>query len=124
MIAITLRCALTSGMMLLPSLALADNCEALRAQIEAKIAASGVTQFSVTVADASGIPGGGQVVGSCAQGAKKIIYTRAATRQTPPAASVPVPVSVSASAPARKTKPRTMLTECKNGTVSADGNCR
>jgi hypothetical protein len=101
-----------------PSLALADNCEALRAQIEAKIAASGVTQFSVTVADASGAPGGGQVVGSCAQGAKKIIYTRAATQQMPPAASV------SATAPARKTKPRTVLTECKNGTVSADGNCR
>jgi hypothetical protein len=99
-----------------PSLALADNCEALRAQIEAKIAASGVAQFSVTVADASGIPGGGQVVGSCAQGAKKIIYTRAAMHQTQPA--------VPASAPARKTKPRTVLTECKNGTVSADGNCR
>lgn len=100
--------------MAMPALAFANNCEALRAQIEAKIAAAGVSQFSVTVVEASAASSGGQVVGSCAQGTKKIVYTRAAAQQVLPAAS----------APARKAKPRKVLTECKDGTVSVDGNCR
>jgi hypothetical protein len=116
MTTITLRRALFSSMMLLPPIALADNCEALRAQIETKIAASSVAQFSVTVTDATTASTGGQVVGSCAQGTKKIIYTRAA-------ASAQVSPAASASAPARKAKPRKVLTECKDGTVSADGKC-
>ena len=35
-----------------------DNCEAIRAQIESKIAASGVVGFSVTVAEANANPSG------------------------------------------------------------------
>lgn len=111
----TLRSLILMSAMAMPALALADNCEALRTQIEAKIGAAGVSQFSVTVVDAAAASTGGQVVGSCAQGAKKIVYTRAAS---------PPQVSPAASAPTRKTKPRKVLTECKDGTVSADGSCR
>ena len=55
--------------------AAAEPCETLRAQIEAKIVAAGVTHFTVTTVDA-GAAAAGQVVGSCELGSKKIVYQR------------------------------------------------
>jgi hypothetical protein len=55
----------------------AENCEALRAQIESKIGAAGVTRFAVLTVDADA-PASGQVVGSCELGTKKIVYQREA----------------------------------------------
>ena len=87
-----------------------NNCEAIRAQIESKIAASGVTGFSVTVVDANATADG-QVVGSCALGTRKLIYARqsaaGADRTTPP--------------PSRGAA---IMTECKDGTTSVGGDCR
>jgi Protein of unknown function (DUF1161) len=96
-----------------PTLAAADNCEALRAQIEAKIQAAGVSEFAVTVvpADAPASAVRGQVVGSCAQGANKIVYTRSG------AASSAAPA-------ARKPAAKPVLTECKDGSVSTTGSCK
>ena len=91
----------------------AENCEALRAQIESKIAASGVTRFSVTTVDANA-QAGGQVVGSCDLGSKKIVYQREAASQTDGTPARP------ASAPANER----ILTECKDGTVTVGGSCR
>lgn len=95
-----------------PTLAAANNCEALRAQIEAKIQAAGVSQFAVTVvpADASASAVRGQVVGSCAQGANKIVYTRGDASSAAPAV--------------RKSAAKPVLTECKDGSVSTSGNCK
>ena len=87
-----------------------NNCEAIRAQVESKIAASGVTGFSVTVVDANAAADG-QVVGSCALGTRKLIYARqsaaGADRTAPP--------------PSRGTA---IMTECKDGTTSVGGDCR
>ncbi|MCZ7566310.1 MAG: DUF1161 domain-containing protein [Burkholderiales bacterium] len=51
------------------------DCEELKAEIEAKIKANGVQVFTLTIvpnAEASG----GEIVGSCDGGTKKIIYKR------------------------------------------------
>ncbi|WP_076999777.1 DUF1161 domain-containing protein [Variovorax sp. KK3] len=89
----------------------AESCEALRAQIEAKIAAAGVSRFTVATVDAAA-PAAGQVVGSCELGSKKIVYQREGG--TAPVAATPRP-------PARG---EPMLTECKDGSVSMGGECR
>ncbi|MNQ91810.1 hypothetical protein D3C85_1072080 [compost metagenome] len=90
-----------------------SNCETLRAQIEAKIAASGVTNFSVVTVDAAATASG-QVVGSCELGTKKIVYQREG------GAASPAPASPSAPAP----RGEPMLTECKDGSVSMGGSCK
>lgn len=88
-----------------------DNCEAIRAQIESKIAASGVIGFSVTVMDANANTSG-QVVGSCALGTRRIVYSR--------------PSSAGADSAATPARPRgsAMLTECKDGSAPVGGNCK
>lgn len=91
-----------------------SNCETLRAEIEAKIAASGVTNFSVVTVDAAATASG-QVVGSCDLGTKKIVYQREGGAASPAAPA-------STSAPAPRGEP--MLTECKDGSVSMGGSCK
>jgi hypothetical protein len=88
-----------------------NNCEALRAQIESKIAASGVIGFSVTVVDANASVTG-QVVGSCALGTRKIVYVRPSSAGTGNA-STPAPARGSA-----------VLTECKDGSTPVGGHCK
>ena len=90
-----------------------SNCGTLRAEIEAKIAASGVTNFSVVTVDATATASG-QVVGSCDLGTKKIVYQREGATASPPPAST--------SAPAPRGEP--LLTECKDGSVSMGGTCK
>ena len=97
--------------------AAAENCEALRTQIESKIAAAGVTRFTVATVDANA-EASGQVVGSCELGSKKIVYQREGAPPAPPA-----PDAASSSAPPRAGDER-ILTECKDGTVSVGGDCK
>jgi hypothetical protein len=89
----------------------AESCDALRTQIESKIATAGVERFTVTVVDAAA-QANGQVVGSCELGSKKIVYEKDAgpDRGT---ATMPSPP-----------RDATMLTECKDGTVSRGGDCK
>jgi hypothetical protein len=89
----------------------AENCEALRAQIEAKIGATGATNFTVTTVDTNA-PASGQVVGSCELGSKKIVYRREGG---------PAP---GGAAPRAGSGNEDILTECKDGTESVGGNCR
>ena len=91
-----------------PAWAQTDNCDVLREQIERKIRASGVTAFSVTVSDAAA-SAPGRVVGQCAQGRRKIVYQRV------DAADAAAP-SRAPSAP--------VVTECKDGSVRVDGDCK
>jgi hypothetical protein len=90
----------------------AESCDALRTQIESKIAAAGVARFTVTVIDASA-SANGQVVGSCELGSKKVVYLKDAGSGPGSAPAVP---------PTSSGEP--ILTECKDGTVSVGGDCR
>lgn len=92
----------------------ASTCETLRAQIETKIRAAGVTGFTLEVVDA-GRAAVGRVVGTCDQGAKKIVYAQGQSTDRPPAVAAKPP------APRRSDA---ILTECKDGSVSVGGDCR
>lgn len=94
----------------------AGSCEALRTEIEAKIAAAGVAKFSVVIADTDA-PAEGQVVGSCDLGAKKIVYQRESGAVVEGASMRPPASAGSGGGEA-------ILTECKDGTVSVGGDCR
>ncbi len=87
-----------------------NNCGAIRAQIEAKIRSSGVSSFTLQVADAEAkLPG--KVVGTCDLGSKKIVYNSST-------------VGTSASTPSRaKASEERILTECKDGSVTY-GECK
>jgi hypothetical protein len=97
----------------------ASTCEELRTQIEAKIRANGVASFSVGVVDA-GASAPGRVVGSCDRGARKIVYV-----QHPPAGSGTPGDATPGRPPApEKRDPVPILTECADGTVKVNGDCR
>jgi hypothetical protein len=99
--------------------AAADTCEPLRAQIDTKIRDAGVEHFTLSVVDAAAsVPG--KVVGSCASGAKKIVYVRG---QADAVASSPSNGGKSGTAAAGASRSDAILTECKDGTVSVSGGC-
>lgn len=113
-----------------------DNCEPLRAQIQAKIEAKGVTGFALTVVPADAVVSGG-VVGTCGNGTRKIVYAKgAAPTKTAPAAKAPAtgpattPAQPKAAQPAQPASPQRLtqddgiLTECKDGSVVRGGNCK
>lgn len=87
----------------------ADICEPLREHIEFQIAGKGVAGFAVIVVDADAEVAG-KVVGTCARGARKLVYVRASDR---PAAGGPTrPATVAAREPDQD-----IITECRDGTV-------
>lgn len=90
------------------------SCEAIRAQIDAKVRASGVNDFTLAVLDAD-TPSSGRVVGSCDLGTKKIVYERSAPAQAP-----------STPPQQQRAKPRSspVITECRDGSVSTSGDCK
>lgn len=91
----------------------ADNCEPIRAQIDARYRAGGIQHFSLAVVDAAA-SAPGKVVGSCANGRKRIMFSAPGQ----PGA----PASTPALAP-RSAGEQPILTECKDGSVSY-GSCR
>jgi Protein of unknown function (DUF1161) len=99
----------------------ADNCDSLREQIEGKIKAAGVASFAVVVADsAANVPG--KVVGTCAKGAKKIMYTQ---QSAAPSSGTPAPATAASKPHLPAKKPaEAILTECKDGSVSVGGSCK
>ena len=58
-----------------PVLAQVKPCEELKGEIEAKIKANGVTDFTLTIVDKDAAEDG-KVVGTCDGGTKKIVYKR------------------------------------------------
>lgn len=112
------------ALLVLAGAAHADNCEPIRAKIEAQIRDAGVARFSVTVVP-NDTPVTGEVVGSCDNGQQKIIYTRGVTAAEAPAAAQPArPASPSPVQPVHRPTPETeILTECKDGSVSRGGTC-
>ncbi len=105
---------LVAGPLLLATLltaspAFANNCEAISAQIDAKLRQGGLQQFSLVTVEATA-SAAGRPMGSCDRGSKKILYRAASAADTP-------------QPPARRGD-SPILTECKDGTVSMGGNCR
>ena len=87
---------------LTPTVGMANNCEAIQQQIEARIKASGATGWTLTTVPVDAqLPG--KVVGQCDLGRRKIVY------------------QAGTSAAARAEAP--ILTECKDGSVSLGGDC-
>ncbi|MEZ5701350.1 MAG: DUF1161 domain-containing protein [Burkholderiaceae bacterium] len=109
----------------------ANNCEPIRARIEANIASKGVSEFSVTVVDEAA-PVSGEVVGQCDLGRKKIVYERGApaagaaagVRAAPPPAAPSAGAAADKAAPKAPSADRGILTECKDGTVTMGGDCK
>jgi hypothetical protein len=58
-----------------PALAQPKDCGELKAEIDAKITANGVTEFTTTIIDKDA-EADGKVVGTCGGGTKKIVYKR------------------------------------------------
>ncbi|MBA1191555.1 DUF1161 domain-containing protein [Pseudomonas entomophila] len=58
------------------ALAAPKPCEELKAEIEAKIQASGVTSYTLEVVPNSEVSDPNMVVGSCENGTRKVIYQR------------------------------------------------
>jgi hypothetical protein len=100
--------------------AAATTCESLRLEIEAKIKHTGVTEYAVTTVEASA-SAPGKVVGTCDQGNKKIMYRRLDSTANPtaaapaPAPTIPAPAKRGADA---------IITECKDGSVIINGDCK
>ena len=95
-----------------PAAHAATGCEQLRSEVEGKIAAGGVTRFSVTVVDANAPVTSGKVVGSCELGSKKLVYETALGTPSVTAAT------------AKGAGSERILTECRDGTVSMGGPCK
>ena len=98
-----------------PAALAASNCDEIKAGIDAKVRAGGVSQFSLTVLDAD-TKAEGRTVGTCDRGSKKIVYRASAAGGSPA-----TPAAPAASVAKRKSEP--MLTECRDGTVSVGGDC-
>jgi hypothetical protein len=94
----------------------ADNCDAIRAQIDSKIKGSGLANFQLSVSDTDAATGG-RVVGSCANGTRRIVFKAGA------GASAPVASVAAARRPAGSDR-EAILTECLVGSMSVGGNCK
>ena len=84
----------------------AAACDDLQRTIEARIRAHGASGFTVTAVDAAA-SAPGQVVGTCEQGRKKLLYVRAGAASAAPTPAAP-------SSPA-------VITECADGRVLTEG---
>lgn len=91
------------------------TCDELRADVETRIRAAGVSAFTVSIVDATATSAG-RVVGTCDRGAKKLLYT-----QTTPTQSGTAPRNLPARA---EKKADTIITECKDGSEPVRGECR
>jgi hypothetical protein len=68
---VVICCALATSALAAPKL-----CEELKAEIEAKIQASGVTSYTLEIVTNDEVHDKNMVVGSCENGTKKIIYQK------------------------------------------------
>lgn len=103
----------------------ADNCDEIQAQIEAKYRANGISRIALATVDVNATAPG-RVVGSCAQGSRKIMAVLGEAGEgggpAPLAPADAAAVRAPRPAPAAK-RPRPILTECKDGTLIEDGEC-
>jgi hypothetical protein len=87
------------------------TCDELKAEIDQKIKAGGISSFTLTVADAASSEPG-RVVGTCGNGKSKILYVPAAGAMGTGLSSTPAP------------RRPAVLTECKAGFTGPDCSTR
>jgi Protein of unknown function (DUF1161) len=109
--------AIAALLQALPSFAV--SCEDLRAEVESKIRSTGVAQFTVAIVEASA-SAPGRLVGTCDQGSRKLLYTQAKSA----AAGTKAPAEPSPSPTRQTRKVEPILTECKDGSVSINSDCK
>ena len=97
----------------------AAGCEDLRAEIEERIRKTGVAEFTVSIADASA-SAPGKIVGTCDRGTRKLLYTQ--TRSSTAGAGAPGASGAAPGRPVKKVTP--ILTECKDGSVGMNADCK
>ncbi|WP_434772912.1 DUF1161 domain-containing protein [Pseudomonas entomophila] len=68
--------AVAASLLATAALAAPKPCEELKAEIEAKIQASGVTSYTLEVVPNDEVHDPNMVVGSCENGTRKVIYQR------------------------------------------------
>ena len=122
-----LKPAHTLALLLLASTAQANNCDAIRADIDARVRANGIGNHSLSVVDRAALAPG-RVVGSCDQGSKKILMTQPgmsalATAAGPAAASATGQPAPSRRDPRRSTTTDDILTECRDGSIVTGPDC-
>lgn len=108
--------ALFSFLTVAASSCYAVECEPLKLEIERKIKASAVTDFTLELAEATA-RAPGKLVGSCENGSKRIYYVKGTTNEAPSRQAVS-----SSNVMATSGKPRApaVLTECKAGFTGPD----
>ncbi|MDR6676743.1 DUF1161 domain-containing protein [Pseudomonas oryzihabitans] len=74
MLRLSLLCC--TALLSAPLLAAPLSCDQLKADIEVKIQAAGVTAYTLEVVPNAEVSDPNMVVGSCANGTRKIIYQR------------------------------------------------
>lgn len=94
----------------------AVTCDVLKSEIESKIKAGGMTNFTLDVLDADSASTA-KVVGSCELGKKKIVYR--SSRSTAPLATGTAADPKRRSADRRQTEEE-IWTECKDGFSGPD----
>ena len=94
----------------------AESCDALKDQIEAKIKAGGVSSFTLAIVD-SEQPDSGKTIGRCGLGTKRIVY---AVPSSTVALSAANPSVEREGKPAGKSGGSEVITECKDGSVGGD----
>lgn len=112
--------ALLSFLSVAASSCYAVECESLKSEIEHKIKDSGVTNFTLWVAETTAsVPG--KLVGTCENGSKKIFYIKGTTNEDQSNQAVSSSKDMGASG-----KPRApaLLTECKAGFSGPDCQVR
>lgn len=73
---IRLVIAVLASVMATSAFAAVKSCEELKAEIEAKIQAKGVTSYTLEIVSNAEVKDRNMVVGSCDGGTKKIIYQK------------------------------------------------
>jgi hypothetical protein len=68
------------------------SCDSVKADIDARIKANGVADYTLDVVPAGQEPASGKVVGHC-QGDQQIVYTRGAVSASSPSASPAMPMN-------------------------------
>lgn len=114
-----------------PPASLADNCDSIRAGIDERIRARGVSNFVLTIVEA-GTAKVGRVLGSCGNGTRQIVQTLTDKPTPPPApaaaaatpAAAPRVAPAAAMAPPPRDDPADKIpTECKDGSIVIGPNC-
>ncbi len=97
----------------------AITCDSLRSQIDSKIKAAGVEDYTLTTVEV-GAKVTGTIVGSCELGSKKIVYSHGEASNDSTASS---PSSHKGNLRVKRDE-EPILTECKDGTVKLGGDCQ